>query len=82
MHITSVGDYYFEVELLPKSDLPAMVAIARACGGTNLQRVCKVCVTFVRDPLTYEVCNDKPKYPGAEPDEQLDTFRCSDVDHT
>jgi len=81
--IHSVGHEHLEVGLYPTSDLFAIAQIALATGvPIPMGEICKVSVNFVLKPLTSESRNDKPKYPGAEPDEQLDTFRCSDVDHT
>jgi len=48
----AVGDWYLELEFEPESDLRAIEQIARICGGTNLDSVCKVSVIFVRGDLT------------------------------
>jgi len=81
MIVTSVGDEYLEVELSPKSDLAQIVRIAEACGGVLVQSVCKVCVSFVRGPLTRELCNEKLQVtPGAEPLDLFERYECPDCD--
>jgi len=51
----SLGDCYYEESHVPPFD-SKITKIAAALGGISLEGVCKVTVSFVRDPLTAKVC--------------------------
>jgi len=72
--VEGVGDYYMSLVFFRKASL------ARLCHqyGVVPDGVCKVTVTFLREDLTRENCNDKLHSRG---DDQSDIFDCSDADH-
>jgi len=77
----NVGDEYYEVKFTKPLNDREVVKVARAL-DVNLDGVCMVVVSFVREPLTAKVLSTKDYLPSREAlDDQQRIFDCDDVDH-
>jgi len=76
----NVGDEFYEVEFRPPFEREAL-KVARAL-NVSLGGVCKVSVSFVRDPLDNEVLRSKSQARRALDDSSNESqLECLDVDH-
>lgn len=81
MQTMNVGDEYYEVSWTPPFE-PVEIRLAQLL-NVSLAGVCKIVVSFVRDPLDRSVLHAKSatarELSGGDPEPSL--FECSDIDH-
>lgn len=80
MQTMNVGDEYYEVSFTPPFE-PVELRLAKLL-NVSLAGVCKVTVSFLRDPLDRDVLHAKlARTRELERYSEPELFQCSDVDH-